>query len=72
LKVATINKCGRPTACGDALKNAKSTCVNTTDGAQRWRIPPPSAGGATLKVPYYTTMAGPRRRKRLRRLKKLA
>jgi carbamoyl-phosphate synthase large subunit len=61
LKVATINKVleGRPHVV-DALKNGEIHLVfNTTDGAQALADSSSIRRAAlTLKVPYYTTMAG--------------
>ena len=61
LKVATINKVmeGRPHVV-DALKNGEIHLVfNTTDGAQALLDSSSIRRAAlTLKVPYYTTMAG--------------
>ena len=61
LKVATINKVleGRPHVV-DALKNGEIHLVfNTTDGAQALTDSSSIRRAAlTLKVPYYTTMAG--------------
>jgi carbamoyl-phosphate synthase large subunit len=61
LKVATINKVleGRPHVV-DALKNGEIHLVfNTTDGAQALEDSRSIRRAAlTLKVPYYTTMAG--------------
>jgi carbamoyl-phosphate synthase large subunit len=63
LKVATINKVleGRPHVV-DALKNGEIHLVfNTTDGAQALADSSSIRRAAlTLKVPYYTTMAGAR------------
>ena len=61
LPVATINKVleGRPHVV-DALKNGEINLVfNTTDGAQALADSSSIRRAAlTLKVPYYTTMAG--------------
>ena len=61
LKVATINKVleGRPHVV-DALKNGEIHLVlNTTDGAQALADSSSIRRAAlTLKVPYYTTVAG--------------
>jgi carbamoyl-phosphate synthase large subunit len=61
LKVAVINKVleGRPHVV-DALKNGEIHLVfNTTDGAQALSDSSSIRRAAlTLKVPYYTTMAG--------------
>jgi carbamoyl-phosphate synthase large subunit len=63
LKVSTINKVleGRPHVV-DALKNGEIHLVfNTTDGAQALADSSSIRRAAlTLKVPYYTTMAGAR------------